>query len=135
MYESIDLGFRSAPAPSSITASLSLSATPTRAVTPRPLNHPTIVPDPMYTDTFYVYHRAGAHAVVMKTWLDELWKVMVPEEEGIEILAEESGEDKEGGEEDLVEAFVVKGKKSDVCWIVNSGPLNSRWRFYFIMCN
>lgn len=82
---------------------------------------PTLVPDPLYEDTFYIYHNRGAHAVVMKGWLENLRMVMneseSEEKNALEGIIKDVGP---------LEKFWKKEERSEVSWIVSSGQPKER---------
>ncbi|ORX91102.1 hypothetical protein K493DRAFT_287243 [Basidiobolus meristosporus CBS 931.73] len=67
-------------------------------------NHPSLVLDPVYPDTFYCFHEAGAHSIVTKAWQEELQKA---------------------SQTDDLSHFLKKNIPSEVYWIVNTRPLKS----------
>ncbi|KAF9216317.1 hypothetical protein BGZ59_010191 [Podila verticillata] len=72
MYESLDLGLLKVFGSTTVTksgahglqeAGLCIS------------NHPVLVADSMYGDTFYVYHEMGAHCISIRPWLGTLTQI------------------------------------------------------------
>ncbi|RIB25254.1 nuclear pore component-domain-containing protein [Gigaspora rosea] len=96
LYECIDLGFKK------------VFVDPTSWRSERitnSMNNPSIVQDPFYADTFYVYHFAGVHGIVLKGWLDDLSETIKDVENEIAI-----------------ESFLEKARKSNVSWIAGTLP-------------
>ncbi|CAG8526203.1 973_t:CDS:10 [Cetraspora pellucida] len=96
LYECIDLGFiKNFVVPTSWRSNRITNS----------MNNPSLVQDPFYADTFYVYHFAGVHGIVLKGWLDDLNKIM----KNIE-------------NEMAMDDFLKKNLKSDVNWIAGTLP-------------
>ncbi|KAI9135924.1 nuclear pore component-domain-containing protein [Paraphysoderma sedebokerense] len=97
VYESIDLGLSStlSNTPSNSTSSISTDSNPTTL---------EIVVDPLYSDTFYVYHSMGAHCVNVSNWTSQLIKSWRRFADGQQSL------------DDVLES----GGSSDVSWIVST---------------
>ncbi|CAG8589083.1 7426_t:CDS:2 [Funneliformis caledonium] len=101
LYECIDLGY------------IKHYVIPTSGCIPQlttSINHPCLVPDPYYRDTFYVYHLAGAHGINVKEWLEELRKVV------------NDPKNKGSSAELIYESFFSKNLKSQINWIVCTLP-------------
>lgn len=75
----------------------------------------SIVPDSMYSDVYYVYHKAGVHAVSIGGWIDSLKdiKLKMELEEGNEALAFKN--------------WPSKSISSEVICVVDSAPLPNRY--------
>ncbi|CAG8564149.1 33817_t:CDS:10 [Racocetra persica] len=96
LYECIDLGFiKNFVVPTSWRSQRITNS----------MNNPSLVQDPFYADTFYVYHFAGVHGIVLKGWLDDLNEIM-----------------KNVEDEMAMEDFLKKNRKSDVNWIAGTLP-------------
>ncbi|KAF9358550.1 hypothetical protein BGX26_001494 [Mortierella sp. AD094] len=72
VYESIDLGLLKVFATSVPSSAGGYSFQEKRMSIP---NHPVLAADPLYGDTFYIYHEAGAHCVSIRPWLEELSRI------------------------------------------------------------
>ncbi|KAF9103082.1 hypothetical protein BGX27_010737, partial [Mortierella sp. AM989] len=72
VYESIDLGLLRVFGTSVSSSAGGYSFQEKRMSIP---NHPVLMPDPLYGDTFYIYHEAGAHCVSIRPWLEELTRI------------------------------------------------------------
>ncbi|CAG8661288.1 11659_t:CDS:10 [Dentiscutata erythropus] len=96
LYECIDLGFKKDFVDPTSWRSQRITNS---------MNNPSLVQDPFYADTFYVYHFAGVHGIVLKSWLDDL-------SEAIRDVENEMA----------IENFLEKNRKSDVSWIAGTLP-------------
>ena len=65
MYETIDLGLL--PSINASASNLDVD--------------PTVVVDPLYDDTLYVYHAFGVHCIVLRRWMDALSEALSIKEE------------------------------------------------------
>jgi len=72
-----------------------------------------IVRDSMYSDVYYIYHNAGAHAVTISGWLDVLKDMKMK----MELQASE--------EESAFRNWQSKAVPSEICLIVDSAPLQN----------
>ncbi|KAG0363855.1 hypothetical protein BC939DRAFT_503493 [Gamsiella multidivaricata] len=79
-YESIDLGILKVFGTTTSTKSGGYSLVEKRMGIP---NHPVLVADSMYGDTFYVYHETGAHYISIKPWLEELSRIYEAASQGV----------------------------------------------------
>ncbi|KAG9296023.1 hypothetical protein G9A89_011875 [Geosiphon pyriformis] len=66
--------------------------------------YPSLIADPHYSDTFYVYHVAGAHAVVISNWLEEINELL------------------DAGLADELEEYSEKYVKSEVYCLITNDP-------------
>ncbi|KAF9290754.1 hypothetical protein BGZ68_006151 [Mortierella alpina] len=80
VYETIDLGILSIFGTASASGPGSYGFLEKRLGIP---NHPVLVVDSMYGDTFYVYHETGAHCVSVRPWLDKLTDIYEDARQGI----------------------------------------------------
>ncbi|KAI5479721.1 nuclear pore complex, nucleoporin 88 family protein [Pseudohyphozyma bogoriensis] len=97
VYETIDLGlFQGLPEDS--TALIA--------------NHPTIIKDPLYPDTLYVYHAFGVHCLLLTNWLDAVADITNTTEDDDEKLQKE------------VERTLRAQKPTDVLWILKTVSLD-----------
>ncbi|KAI8647071.1 hypothetical protein BD408DRAFT_479486 [Parasitella parasitica] len=71
----------------------------------------TFVSDPLYKDTFFIYHAAGVHAVAMGTWIQPLRDA---------ILKYESGNNSESKR--VLDGLLKEKSKSEVRSLVNASP-------------
>lgn len=71
----------------------------------------TFVADPLYEDTYFVYHAAGVHAVSMSTWVQPLRSA---------ILKYESGSNPES--QRALDTLLKEKSKSEVRLLVNASP-------------
>ena len=65
VYETIDLGLL--PSIESSASALDVD--------------PTVVVDPLYEDTLYVYHAFGVHCIVLRRWMDALSEALAVKDE------------------------------------------------------
>lgn len=73
-------------------------------------NHPVLVADTVYPDTFYCYHRYGVHAINNRRWLNELEDCERPEE--LDQLKS-------------IRGFSRSKKTAELTCILNAEPLGS----------
>ncbi|KAF9930478.1 hypothetical protein FBU30_000450 [Linnemannia zychae] len=106
VYESIDLGLLKIFATTNTSSSGTYGLTETRMGIS---NRPVLVADPMYGDTFYIYHEAGVHCISIRPWMDEL------------IFIKES---KAGSEQHiaLMNKFYASKAKSSIGTVINTRP-------------
>jgi len=71
----------------------------------------TLMSDPLYEDTYFVYHATGVHAVAMSTWIQPLRNA---------ILKYESGNNPESKRE--LDSLLKDKSKSEVRSLVNASP-------------
>lgn len=45
-----------------------------------------LIEDPLYNDTYYVYHSAGIHTISTKSWVDELLKLKSDIQAGSNVI-------------------------------------------------
>jgi hypothetical protein len=75
----------------------------------------SIIPDTMYSDVYYVYHKAGVHAVSIGGWIDSLKDIKLKMEF-------------EDGNGDLAfKNWPSKSIPSEVVCVVDSAPLPNRY--------
>ncbi|KAI7870947.1 hypothetical protein BDF14DRAFT_1719723 [Spinellus fusiger] len=72
----------------------------------------SIVVDPVYADTYYIYHTAGVHIIVMTEWVNTLAKIK-------DAYLEEKGNEEI---EDTMAAWVDNKSQSITRCLVNSSP-------------
>lgn len=75
----------------------------------------SIIPDSMYSDVYYVYHKAGVHAVSIGGWIDSLKDIKMKME------LEEDNEDL------AFKSWPSKSIPSEVVCVVDSAPLPNRY--------
>lgn len=93
VYESIDLGLLS-----------TAKGTPSLLVS----NWTTIVKDPLYSDTLYLYHSFGAHCLLLSRWLDNVASfTRSPEEDGDSLQKE-------------VERTLKTQQETEVLWVLKT---------------
>lgn len=114
VYETIDLGILSIFGTASAAGPGSYGFLEKRLGIP---NHPVLVVDSMYGDTFYVYHETGAHCVSVRPWLDKLTDIYEDARQGI---ADQSRLSERIGQ------FYQSKVQSSVGCIVKTRPTKSR---------
>ncbi|KAF9204316.1 hypothetical protein BGZ49_005441 [Haplosporangium sp. Z 27] len=72
VYESVDLGLLKVFGTSASSSAGGYSFQEKRMGI---VNHPVLAADPLYGDTFYIYHEAGAHCISIRPWLEELSRI------------------------------------------------------------
>ncbi|GAA5883205.1 hypothetical protein JCM1840_004672, partial [Sporobolomyces johnsonii] len=102
VYETIDLGLASEINPS---GSPSGEDDVARLLDAR--NCPTIVKDPLYADTLYVYHALGAHCLLLSRWLEDL----------ADVAGEDEDDEKLQGE---VEKTLKGQTATEVLWVLKT---------------
>ncbi|KAG0197999.1 hypothetical protein BGX28_008502 [Mortierella sp. GBA30] len=113
VYETIDLGLLKIFGTTTPAAAGAYGLTEKRMGIP---NHPVLVVDSMYGDTFYIYHEAGAHCVSVRPWLDKLTDIMEDATRGAVD---------EGHKRTRVQEFYDAKVKSSMGCIVNTRPTKS----------
>jgi nucleoporin NUP82 len=108
IYETIDLGLASILDESKVEETLND-------------NWMTMVKDPLYVDTIYIYHALGTHCLILSKWLESIINLMTSVEEDQLELGE-------GAEEGQFQIEVERGLKSiaatDVLWILKTISVN-----------
>lgn len=77
-------------------------------------NWPTLVQDPLYEDSLYVYHALGAHCLMLSRWLEDV----VPALASDDTEVDHEGDDGEGGKE--LERVMRSQQPTDVAWILKT---------------
>lgn len=113
MYESLDLGLLKVFGSTTVTKSGAHGLQEARLCIS---NHPVLVADSMYGDTFYVYHEMGAHCISIRPWLGTLTQIY-----------EELEKNPTMDVESQLSAFYKASVKSDMGSIVTTRPTRSRY--------
>ncbi|KAF9953512.1 hypothetical protein BGZ70_000217 [Mortierella alpina] len=80
VYETVDLGILSIFGTATAAGPGSYGYLEKRLGIP---NHPVLVVDSMYGDTFYIYHETGAHCISVRPWLDKLTDIYEDARQGV----------------------------------------------------
>ena len=118
VYESVDLGLLKVFATTSTSSGGAYGLTETRMGI---VNRPVLAADPMYGDTFYIYHEAGAHCISIRPWLDELTAIYESGSSGQQHIA-------------LMNKFFTSKIKSAVGSVVNTRPTKARYHARPMTC-
>ncbi|KAG0088950.1 hypothetical protein BGZ93_010119 [Podila epicladia] len=111
MYESLDLGLLKVFGSTTVTKSGAHGLQEARLCIS---NHPVLVADSMYGDTFYVYHEMGAHCISIRPWLGTLTQIY-----------QELDKNPTMDVESQLSAFYKASVKSDMGSIVTTRPTRS----------
>ncbi|KAG0038674.1 hypothetical protein BGZ82_011253 [Podila clonocystis] len=111
MYESLDLGLLKVFGNTSVAKSGAHGLQEARLCIS---NHPVLVADSMYGDTFYVYHEMGAHCISIRPWLGTLTQIY-----------EDLNKNPTCDVESQLAAFYKASVKSDMGSVVTTRPTRS----------
>lgn len=113
MYESLDLGLLKVFGSTTVTKSGAHGLQEARLCIS---NHPVLVADSMYGDTFYVYHEMGAHCISIRPWLGTLMQIY-----------EDLNKNPASDVGSQLAAFYKASVKSDMGSVVTTRPTRSRY--------
>ncbi|PWN47778.1 hypothetical protein IE53DRAFT_381867 [Violaceomyces palustris] len=130
VYETIDLGLLSTLAENR-TPRIAQSAASELLLKQSSAFRPSIVRDPLYSDTIYIYHSLGAHCLSMSKWSKKLLEaISLPSEDEIEEKRSSAlgpaayNASESQSRESALTKVLHQGQPSEVAWIVqtSSGP-------------